>query len=229
MGRGNIENQLQKNLADYSHHRISKQQFLSFFDKNRAQTKERLSFYIDSSFQKEGYDIAARIAYTKIISLPDSTDIIKEPIILYSTKNVLTKKGIGSTGSWQTSSTSYDDKKKIFTKDDSFKIESKTDFQILNIQKIVFQELALLIILCIFILASVLWLFILTVKNLRRQTRQIQVLHTIVDNISHEFKTPIATLKIASKALKKDFNSTTLPLMDIPFVLLYDSFGKKKP
>ena len=77
-----------------------------------------------------------------------------------------------------------------------------------------FRELTLLILCCIALLASVLILYIFTIKNLIKQQKQIEVLHTIVDNISHEFKTPIATLKIASKTLKKNFNQDTFPLID---------------
>jgi two-component system phosphate regulon sensor histidine kinase PhoR len=84
-------------------------------------------------------------------------------------------------------------------------VESITEFEILNIKTVVFKELILLF-LCCFLLASVLALFIFTVKNLIKQQKQVAVLHTVVDNISHEFKTPIATLKIATKALKKDWN-----------------------
>jgi two-component system phosphate regulon sensor histidine kinase PhoR len=41
-----------------------------------------------------------------------------------------------------------------------------------------------------------------------------------VDNISHEFKTPIATLKIASKALNKEWNPEILPLIDRQIIRL---------
>jgi two-component system phosphate regulon sensor histidine kinase PhoR len=71
-----------------------------------------------------------------------------------------------------------------------------------------------LIICCIILLASVLLLYIFTLNNLIKQQKQVEVLHTVVDNISHEFKTPIATLKIASKTLKKGWNPDTLPLID---------------
>ena len=39
-------------------------------------------------------------------------------------------------------------------------------------------------------------------------------MHNVVDNISHEFKTPIATLKIAAKSLNKDWNKENLPLVE---------------
>jgi two-component system phosphate regulon sensor histidine kinase PhoR len=70
------------------------------------------------------------------------------------------------------------------------------------------------------LLASVLLLYIFTIKNLIKQQKQIEVLHTIVDNISHEFKTPIATLKIASKTLKKNLDQNIMPLIDRQIVRL---------
>jgi two-component system phosphate regulon sensor histidine kinase PhoR len=60
----------------------------------------------------------------------------------------------------------------------------------------------------------VLLLYIFTIKNLIIQQKQVEILHTVVDNISHEFKTPIATLKIASKTLKKEYNQEIFPLID---------------
>jgi two-component system phosphate regulon sensor histidine kinase PhoR len=84
---------------------------------------------------------------------------------------------------------------------DSF-LETQTEIEIGNIKSLVFREIILLIICCVILLASVLILYIFTIKNLIKQQKQVKVLHTVVDNISHEFKTPIATLKIASKRLK---------------------------
>lgn len=88
------------------------------------------------------------------------------------------------------------------------------NLQILNIKSIVFRDLTILIISCILILAAVLWLFTLTIKNLISQQKQVEILHTVVDNIAHEFKTPIATLKIAAKSLRKDWNPENLPLIE---------------
>ncbi len=89
---------------------------------------------------------------------------------------------------------------------DSFHVETQTEIEIGNIKSLVFREIILLIICCVILLASVLILYIFTIKNLIQQQKQVKVLHTVVDNISHEFKTPIATLKIASKTLKKGWN-----------------------
>ncbi|KIC65167.1 sensor histidine kinase [Chryseobacterium taiwanense] len=207
-----IEDDLQRIFIKYRDKKISKEEFLRYFEQNKKNTEPQISKYIDNHFKKEGYKIAAKIQYTSILSLPDKTPLIEKPVVLYETKNKLKKTGIASSGKWETSSTSTTDGE--LNKRDSFLVESITEFEILNIKTIVFKELILLFLCCFLLLASVLALFIFTVKNLIKQQKQVEVLHTVVDNISHEFKTPIATLKIASKALKKDWNPETLPLID---------------
>lgn len=207
-----IEDNLQNIFIKYRDKEISKEEFLGYFEKNRRNTEAPISRYIDNHFKKEGYKIAAKIQYTSILSLPEKTPLLDKPVVLYETKNKLKKTGITSSGKWESSSTSTTDGK--FRKKDSFLVESITEFEILNIKTVVFKELILLFLCCFLLLASVLALFIFTVKNLIKQQKQVAVLHTVVDNISHEFKTPIATLKIAAKALKKDWNPETLPLID---------------
>ena len=203
---------LQHIFIRYNNKQISKKEFLQFFEENRKLSENNFSQYVDDKFKKEGYRVAVKIEYSSITFVPRNISLIDKPIILYETKNKVVKPGILNTGRWETSSKS-DDAGKI-TKNETFLVRSKTGFEILNIKSIVFRELTLLIFSCIAILVSVLLLYIFTVKNLIKQQKQVEILHTVVDNISHEFKTPIATLKIASKALNKDWNPETLPLID---------------
>lgn len=70
-----------------------------------------------------------------------------------------------------------------------------------------------MIITSLLILTAVLILFYLTYKNLLRQRKQIDVLHDMMDNISHELKTPIATLKIASKTLAHNTDSQVVQVI----------------
>lgn len=205
---------LQHIFIEYSDKKINKKDFLDLFEQNRKNTKNQISDYVDKQFQKEGYQVAVRIEYLSIVFLPNNTNLLEKPIILFETRNKVVKPGITNTGNWQTSSKSTSDDDKRIIKNNSFLVKSQTDFEILNIKSIVFKELTLLFLCCIALLICVLMLYIFTVKNLIKQQKQVEILHTVVDNISHEFKTPIATLKIASKALKKNWNPDTLPLIE---------------
>lgn len=209
------DDSLQEIIIQYHNKEISKKDFLHYFIENRKSARERLIHYIDSRYQKDGYEISARIRYLSIVHLPDSAKVITEPIVIFETPDVIKNPRIASNGSWETSTTKRDDTDKGHVeKKNTFLVKTQTDFEIKNIKSIVFKELTLLIICCVILLSGVLLLYIFTIRNLIQQQKQVEVLHTIVDNISHEFKTPIATLKIASKALKKEFNPETLPLVD---------------
>lgn len=206
---------LQEIIIKYHNKEISKKDFLRYFLENRKIAKERLIRYIESRAEKDGYDISARIRYLSIVHLPDSAKVITEPIVIFETKDKIKKPHIASNGSWETSTTKRNDSDKGNVKrSNTFLVKTQTDFEIRNIKNVVFKELALLIICCAALLSGVLLLYIFTIKNLIKQQKQVEVLHTVVDNISHEFKTPIATLKIASKTLKKGWNPETLPLID---------------
>ncbi|SKC09444.1 two-component system, OmpR family, phosphate regulon sensor histidine kinase PhoR [Soonwooa buanensis] len=203
-----------KNITDYATKKITEKQFLDYYTTKNLSYRKILSQYMDDEFKKQGYEVATELKYNSIIVLPDSIDLLKKPINLYQTERPLTKIGLQTTGSWNTESSSINDDTKVYDRKEHFKIFTETNYQIVNIKQLVFQELALLILLCVFILGAVLWLFILTVKNLIKQQKQVEVLHNVVDNISHEFKTPIATLKIAAKSLNKDWNKENLPLVE---------------
>lgn len=205
---------LQKTIIKYYNKEISQKEFIRHFIEDRKDSRKKMSNYIDYRLKKDGYNISARIQYTSIIHLPDSTKLIDQPIIIYETKDKVKKPKITTTGTWRTSSTKEIKEKDSHQERETFFVNSKTDFEIKNIKSLVFKELTLLIICCIILLASVLVLYIFTLRNLIRQQKQVEVLHTVVDNISHEFKTPIATLKIASKTLKKGWNPEMLPLID---------------
>lgn len=209
------DDSLQEIIIQYHNKEISKKDFLRYFIENRKSARERLIHYIDSRYQKDAYEISARIRYLSIVHLPDSSKVITEPIVIFETQDKLKNPRIASNGSWETSTTKRDDTETgQVEKKNTFLVKTQTDFEIRNIKSIVFKELTLLIICCIILLSGVLLLYIFTIRNLIQQQKQVEVLHNIVDNISHEFKTPIATLKIASKALKKEWNPETLPLID---------------
>ncbi|KFF08464.1 sensor histidine kinase [Chryseobacterium luteum] len=208
------DDSLQYIIIQFNNKKINKKKFLSLFEQNRKSTQDHFSKYVDHQFKNQGYEVAVKIQYLSIVFLPTKTNLIDQPITLFETKNKVVKAGITNTGNWETSSKSTSDDEKKTIRNNSFQVKSKTEFEILNIKSIVFRELTLLFLCCIALLTSVLILYIFTVKNLIQQQKQVEVLHTVVDNISHEFKTPIATLKIASKALKKEWNPETLPLIE---------------
>lgn len=205
---------LQKEIIRYYHKKIKKEDFIKYLIEDKKSSGRNLTNYVNERRKKDGYVICVRIQYSLLLHLPDSIKLLQQPVTIYETKDKVRKPAITSIGTWRTSSTQENEGKKPISNIDSFHIDTQTEIEIGNIQSLVFREIILLIICCAILLASVLILYIFTIRNLIQQQKQVKVLHTVVDNISHEFKTPIATLKIASKTLKKGWNPNTLPLID---------------
>lgn len=205
---------LQQRFIKFKNKEITKTQFLNAFEENRKLNEKYVSQFVDHQFAKEKYQVAAKIEFSSILFVPENLHLIEKPIVLYETKNKVVNPGILNTGTWETSSSFVSEKEQDIPRNNVFLVKSKTSFEILNIKSIIFKELFVLIFCCVALLFSVLLLYIFTLKNLIKQQKQVEILHAVVDNISHEFKTPIATLKIATKTLKKDWNPETLPLIE---------------
>ncbi|WP_073300586.1 sensor histidine kinase [Chryseobacterium contaminans] len=205
---------LQKKIINYYHKKLKKEDFIKYLIDDKKNSGNNLTNYINERRKKDGYIICVRIQYSLLLHLPDSIKILQQPVTIYETKDKVKKSAITNIGTWRTSSIQETTGEKTINNVDSFHVDTQTEIEIENIKSLVFREIILLIICCVILLVSVLILYIFTIRNLIQQQKQVKVLHTVVDNISHEFKTPIATLKIASKTLKKGWNPDTLPLID---------------
>ena len=208
------ENTVQKMLIRFNKGEITKKQLLDFFTKNKETIKPYFSHYVDSVASRSNLQVAISHQFRNVLSTTDNRYILDSTVTIYETKRPITKVGRRYGGEWETSNENRDDKTNKLNNFYSFKVKTYYNLQILNIKSIVFRDLTILIISCILILAAVLWLFTRTIKNLISQQKQVEILHTVVDNIAHEFKTPIATLKIAAKSLRKNWNPENLPLIE---------------
>lgn len=68
----------------------------------------------------------------------------------------------------------------------------------------VLRDMWSFIALAVSILLAVIGLFIYTFRAWLRQKKMTEIKNDFINNITHEFKTPLATLQIASKSLRKD-------------------------
>ncbi len=210
---------IQNLFVKFREGKISKQQFTENIIRLNKKSTPSYSHLVDSIFSKEHYEVANRYDLLSTKYLPDNKYLFTKPITIFQTSRKVTKPGKIEEGTWDTSSIE-DDRKDAKSGANTYRTKISNYYEIKNIKSIVFKDLWMLILCCILILAAVLWIFIMTIRNLILQQKQVEVLHTVVDNIAHEFKTPIATLKIASKALKKDWNQANLPLVERQIIRL---------
>ncbi|WP_286861926.1 MULTISPECIES: sensor histidine kinase [Sphingobacterium] len=186
--------------------------------KTHAQkTSAELTKYVDSIFRPLGMHVILRQEILGIYYKDAATPLVDGPITVYTTKGTFHNPTELSSSKWLTEKTetnrtqdSIQSREILYV----FSVPRKTFFEVVNLNWILFKELTSLLLSTLLILAAFIWLFYRTINNLRKQKKQIAVLHDVVDNISHELKTPIATLKIAARTLQKSPDNTIVAVIE---------------
>lgn len=204
--------------------------------KNDSLAKE-LRAYVKQQYKESGLELAFKKELLGVYDKTNNQQIVSKPIVIYTTNPkpianyLLSESKWESTQSNSTTETqrdtlntkSFDDRidiartyEKSVSKTDehSYVIQQAMYYDILNMNQILFKELWGLFAVSIFIMIMVLVLYFQSYKKYNDQRKQVLLLHDTIDNISHEFKTPLATLKIASKQIQKAYSTETLTLMD---------------
>src|SRR5207247_5688521 len=73
-----------------------------------------------------------------------------------------------------------------------------------NYRKIVYQSLRVPILSAIIFTIIIITAFYLTVRTMLKQKKLSEIKNDFINNITHEFKTPIATISLAVDALKNE-------------------------
>ena len=198
-------------------HEITAEKLKELYHANAHKTSQRLTRYVDSLFQPLGMDVILKKEILGIYFKNLEKQIAAGPITVYITNGTFRQPVELSSSEWITEKTetqkvkdSIQSREILYT----FFVHRKTSFEVTNLNWILFKELTSLLLSTLFILAAFLWLFYRTIQNLRKQQKQITVLHDVVDNISHELKTPIATLKIAAKTLRKSTDESIITVIE---------------
>lgn len=84
-----------------------------------------------------------------------------------------------------------------------FRVMTRDRMNISEWKRIVLGRMAVLLAVSVLVFLFVVGLFYYSIKNLIRQKKVADVKTDFINNITHELKTPLATLSIASKSLKK--------------------------
>ena len=202
-------------VADYYVKSINKKEVL---DKLNLKTGSINQFYIEK-YQKEiskkdiGYDLKFQKIVKTIIVL-DSLGVQNDTIFESKTKpsfHLLGEKftieeGHRVSGSlWLTDHTfqrELDGEIQPITFNLQFETEDRMNID--DWKKIVLRRMTTLLILSVLIFLFVFGLLYYSIKNLITQKKIADIKTDFVNNITHELKTPLATLTLATKMLKKE-------------------------
>jgi signal transduction histidine kinase len=143
-------------------------------------------------------------------------DIEKNPKRIFLGDPISEENALGvSTTLWQTDHTSkkvINDQNKAVTFYLMFQTQDRMD--IAGWKKIVFKQMLGLLLLSLLLFSVVIGLLYSSIKSLITQKKIADIKTDFVNNITHELKTPLATLTLATKMLQKDEIKQQPQLMD---------------
>ncbi len=163
--------------------------------------KKELLYHID--YQKTISEIIL-VNNLKNDTLLHST--LKDEFTLFGKKLPDGKKFFINNGIWESNSYSKnDDKSNLIPNEDiTLIVATKSHISIPNSKSIIFKRMRNLLLLSISSILIVIALFTYAIKSFIQQKKISDIKSDFINNITHELKTPLATLSIASKSLHLD-------------------------
>lgn len=209
------ENGLYASILDFIHGKKTVDEIKEDKKDFMKQSNDLLSHHIDSLFEKDNYEVAVRHVVKRVYSNKDQKELLTEPFtVLKTDKNISTSYRINSS-KWEVKESSLQtyQREKEEEYQHHFTIFQEKYTDILNINSIVLLSLVPLLLVSVLICLFILLLYYITYKTIKQKEQEVINLHNMVDNVSHEFKLPIATLKYGCNNLSKEYQSPTIELL----------------
>ncbi len=208
-----IEVDLEDHLADYFNESITKRQVVERFYRNAdAYNEHYMQRYEALQLQKElGYEVAYRqnLLSIVIIDYPHTDTIF--PIKDNERERIFGQKfktGISRSINY---ARTFDTNEFIDRRGDSisissydFEVRTTQEIQVPNWKSLVLRRMWVLIVGSIILFLFVIGLLYYSIKNLITQKKIAEVKTDFINNVTHELKTPLATLGIATKSLRNE-------------------------
>lgn len=196
-------------LWEYRFEDLGKEEFLDILRKD----KDSLSKVFNKLYQAElkksnlGYEMQFK---KSIYSITIVDSVANDTVYAFNEENPIFVLGDNfdedegyniSQARWQTDYSQIDDQgiEKTF----EFRVMTRDRMSISEWKRIVLGRMAGVLTASILLLLFVVGLFYYSIKNLIKQKKVADVKTDFINNITHELKTPLATLSLASKSLKK--------------------------
>ncbi len=200
-------------LADYKYGSLSKEEFIFKLTKTAdSSNAEYNRLYKEQLAKSElGYDVKYKKNIHRIILLDsvqnDTIYSLKEnkPVFLVG-ENFEDATGYRiSNARWQSN---YQEESRLYGGEPrdvefEFRVDTQDRMNISEWKRIVLGRMVTILVGSILLLLFVVGLFYYSISNLIKQKKVADVKTDFINNITHELKTPLATLAIATKSLKK--------------------------
>lgn len=209
----------------YKRGEVSKDGYLKLIQQTGDSLSPVMNHYIEKQNFFEGYDVSySNYVISATIVAPGQ----KTGDTLFAGKALLFGNNTDGTPETQASQSNWRGNNRDFVnclpsgdKNYDFEVVTSRYYSIANWERQVLYKLSGLLIFSVVLLGFVVLLFYLTIKNLIRQRKIADVKTDFINNITHEFQTPLAALDIAVKTLQRkdgglsaEQNNNTLQIID---------------
>ncbi len=196
----------QEILIDFENKKITKKQFINDLQVLESNHSKAAMQFIEDKFKSTNYQVGFSKNILSIITINNGvkTNLINDKIELYRTKNVLNFKDLLSKTSWHTSSESSTNPN-IIARKYEYEVRKVYNYSINNLQYLVLSQMIGLLIISVLMMVFLIYLLYYMIKKLGQLNKTATIQRDFINNITHEFKTPLATLSIATKTLNNNF------------------------
>lgn len=201
-----------KYLNSFMASKGDKKKLVADFQTDYAKNSKVLADFMKEKFGNSKYEISVVKTITHISVVQDGiTDtLFNGEIIIYQNKKKtekLVRLSEGMMGIYCDDLTKGEDENSKCR----YQVGLKIMYSVDNIDSLIFSEMLSLFVISTSIVLFVVLVFYLSLKNLLKQKRIAEIQRDFINNITHEFKTPLATLTIATETLqRKDLDQKTL-------------------
>ncbi|MGO4773716.1 sensor histidine kinase [Flavobacterium sp. W22_SRS_FK3] len=212
---------LAKSAKRYVDKKISKKEYLELIQKSYDSLSDAMKKHMDKRKKTEDYNIGYSDYLTSLIIIADNKidTIYKGKLLIFDNKIKSNNEISSSIASWENNNEldNPDSKKTNYT----ILLKTQQYYSFANWQKTILSQMAGLLLFSVVLMFFVVYLYYLSIKNLINQKRIADIKTDFVNNITHEFQTPLATMDVAIKTLQRkekqmsnDDYKTTLSLLE---------------
>lgn len=208
-----IQEDLENHIADYLNGRITKRQAKERFYRKADEFNETYWLLYKKELDKKelGYEVLFSYDLTSVVIVdhPDKDSIFKikdgerRRIFGTSLKPGLSRT-INNSRTFETNEYIQQVGNEIVTSTYDFEVRAIERIQVPNWERIVLGRMWVLIVGSIILFLFVIGLLYYSIKNLITQKKIAEVKTDFINNVTHELKTPLATLGIATKSLRNE-------------------------
>jgi two-component system phosphate regulon sensor histidine kinase PhoR len=185
-----------KYAKEYAKGDITKPTFTKYLAVKRDSLSKAMKTYMKKMAQPEDYDIDYSIYLNSITVIKDGkkNNLFDGKMLILANDTLKKNKILSSMGRWETKD-SNDELILV--------VKSNRYYSFDELQQIIISKMAGLLLFSVLLMAFVVFLYYMSLKNLISQKRIADIKTDFVNNITHEFQTPLATMDIAIKTLQR--------------------------